>query len=93
MTGGCLSGSERISDTRRAESQGQVGDCRFGLRLVYSRPAFAHHSPLVTRHLPLVTAFDSSRYSHAFALFHSRITVMGASPRTSAVSSTLRPPK
>lgn len=41
----------------------------------------------------LVTLLDNSRYSHAFALFHSRMTVMGANPRTSAVSSTLRPPK
>src|SRR6185503_10897708 len=35
----------------------------------------------------------SSRYSHALALFHSRITVIGATFITSAVSSTLSPPK
>lgn len=36
---------------------------------------------------------DSSRISHAFANFQSRITVSGETFSTSAVSSTLRPPK
>src|SRR5262245_41574277 len=35
----------------------------------------------------------NSRYSQALALFHSRITVIGAIFKTSAVSSTLSPPK
>ena len=32
-------------------------------------------------------------YSHALAIFQSRLTVSGEIPRTSAVSSTLNPPK
>ena len=32
-------------------------------------------------------------YNHALAIFQSRLTVSGEIPRTSAVSSTLNPPK
>src|SRR4029453_2556540 len=39
-------------------------------------------------HCPLAVGPASSRYSQAFALFHSRITVIGETRRTSAVSST-----
>src|SRR5260370_12694374 len=35
----------------------------------------------------------SAPYNHALALFQSRLTLTGVIPRTSAVSSTLNPPK
>ena len=36
---------------------------------------------------------NSSLYSQSFALAHSRLTVMEAMPSTSAISSTVKPPK
>ncbi len=64
---------------------------------VFASPTLiAHHSlSFVTNHQSVITRhfLFNSRYNHALALFHSRITVMGATLSTSAVSSTLRPPK
>ena len=66
-----------------------------------AQPLFARGHRLIERaveerfqpraHSP--AAHSSARFSHARAIAHCRFTVAGEMPTTSAVSSTVRPPK